>query len=472
MLVHFDEIIGRSNKMILIKNATVITMNSERQVFTEGAIAIDGTEIKEVGKTADLVNKYEYDEVIDATDKVVLPGFVAGHVHLFQTLYKGMGDDMLLADWLKKCIYPLSYHLDEDGSRVGAELSALELMRSGVTTYVDSHYINRDPRCYDGIAQGTLNTGIRGVIVRSTVNNPETTPADFCEPIDRAQRECARVIEAYHGYNDGMLSVRVEPLNESSALTDMIVAMHDVAKQYGVGMSMHLAETTVRYQSTMDKFGKTPVGYLNSLGVLGPEVLLAHCVWLDPEDKEILGATKTNVAYNSVSNQYLADGIADIPGLKKAGVNITIGPDGAASNNSLNMFNVIKSAVLLQRAKTLEIFSLTAEEALEMATINGARAIGMEDKIGSLEPGKKADILVLDLNDVTMTPNMSCISNIVYAANTTAVDMVMVNGKTIIEAGNFKEIEEKKVYAEANATLKKLVDLSGYQFKPCSWPIL
>ncbi len=458
--------------MILIKNAIVLTMDQERRVFMNGAVIVDGDSIVEVGKTEDLLDKHVYDEVIDARDKLVMPGFVAAHVHLFQTLYRGMGDDLLLADWLTKCIYPLSYYLDEDSSRVGAELSALEMLRSGVTTYVDSHYITRDKRCYDGIAQGTLNTGIRGVIVRSTVNNPETTPEPFLESIDVAQKECARVIETYHGYGDGLLSVRVEPLNESSATTDMVRAMYEVSRQYKVGMSMHLAETIVRYQSTIDRFGKTPVAYLNDLGVLGKHILLAHCVWLNKQDMAILKHTGSNVVHNSVSNQYLADGIADVAGMVRSGVSVCLGPDGAASNNSLNMFNVIKSAVLLQKANTLDIFSLTAEKALEMATIDGAKAIGMEDKIGSLEAGKKADLIMLDLNDVTMTPKKSCISNIVYSANTSAVDTVMVNGKVVLKNGHFTSVDESAVYRGANAVLDRLTEKSGYAFRPCSWPII
>lgn len=458
--------------MLLIKNAIVLTMNRERQVYMDGAVAVEGDSIVAVGRTEELLGKYAYDETIDAHDKILLPGFVAAHVHLFQTLYRGMGDDLLLADWLSKCIYPLSYYLDEDASRVGAELSALELLRSGVTTYVDSHYITRDKRCYDGIAQGTLNTGIRGVIVRSTVNNPETTPEAFLEPIDVAQKECARVIEAYDGYGDGLLSVRVEPLNESSATTDMIRAMYEVSRQYKVGMSMHLAETVLRYQGAIDRFGKTPVAYLNDLGVLGEHILLAHCVWLSKQDMAVLKNTKSNVVYNAVSNQYLADGIADIAGMVRTGVSVALGPDGAASNNSLNMFNVLKAAVLLQRANTLDVFSLTAEQVLEMATIGGAKAIGMADKIGSLEAGKKADLLLLDLNDVTMTPKKSCVSNIVYSANTSAVDMVMVNGRALLKDGNFTSVDEGAVYRSANDTLNRLTEKSGYAFKPCSWPII
>ena len=457
--------------MVLIKNAVVLTMNDKREVYRNGAVAVDGTEIREVGKTEDLLNKYAYDEIVDAKDRIVMPGFVAAHVHLFQTLYRGMGDDLPLADWLLKCVYALSYGLDEDASRTAAELSTLEMMRSGITTYVDSHYITRDKHCYDGIAEGTLNTGMRGVIVRSTVNS-ETTPEAFREPIDVAQRECARVIEAYHGYQDGMLSVRVEPLNESSATTDMIRAMHEISKQYHVGMSMHLAETIIRYQDTLRNYGVTPVEYLNRLGVLDSNILLAHCIWLNKRDMAILGATGANVVYNAVSNQYLADGICDVPGLHRAGVRVAIGPDGAASNNSLNMFNVLKFAVLLQRAYTLDIFALTAEKILEMATIEGARAIGMGDRIGSLEPGKKADILMLDLRDVTMTPNMSCISNIVYAADTSAVDAVMVNGKFTLRDKNFVRVDEHRVYEKANQTLRRLVDQSGFELRLCSWPVV
>lgn len=457
--------------MLLIKNGVVLTMNPERVVYMDGAVAVEGSKILAVAKSDELAGRYPQAEVLDAKGKLIMPGFVNAHVHLFQTLYRGMGDDLPLADWLTKCVYPLSYHLDEAACRVGAMLSAVEMLKSGVTTYVDSHYITRDKRCCDGIAQGTLETGIRGVLCRSTVDSVGS-PESFRESVDVAQKECARVIEAYHGKAGGRLSVRVEALNEFSATRDMIKAMYDVSRQYGVGLSMHLAETDARFRGALEQYGCTPVEFLHGMGVLGDHLLLAHCVWVTKQDLLLLKGTGTHVVHNSISNQYLADGVAPISKMLEMGISVALGTDGAASNNNLDMFNTMKAAVMLQKVNNLDALSLRAEQALEMATIGGAEAIGMADRIGSLEEGKQADLILVDLNAVEMVPSMSCVSNLVYAATPGVVDTVMVDGEIVLRDRRTTKVVEEEVLCESNATLVRLVELSNFPFRLCNWKVV
>lgn len=435
--------------MILIKNGYIVTMDPKRRVYKDGFVVINDSRIEEIGETKDIGNRYKDAKVIDAKDKVVLPGLIDAHTHLYQVLYRGLGDDMPLAEWLMKCIWPLSRYLGREESYMGALLASLEMLKTGTTTFADSHYINIDKGCHDGIAQAIDEIGIRGVLGRATVDS-SPAPEIFRESIDEAQIGAAAVIEKHHGSANGRITVRVEPLNETLASKDMIKAMWDIAKQYNVGMNMHLAETSGRVQSSRDKYGLSSIEFLNSIGVLGPNLLLAHCVWISKKEIYLLSSTDTKVVHNSVSNQYLADGIAPIPELIRNGVTVTIGADGACSNNNLDMFGAMKAAALLHKVNEMNPLALTAEKVLEMATIDAAKSLGMDDEIGSLEVGKKADIILVDSNRADMTPNYSKISNLVYATTGDAVDTVLVDGKIVMDNRNIVNMEEQQILDRAN----------------------
>lgn len=448
-------------------------MDKERRIFADGAVAFEGSTITELGSTEKLKTKYPEADIIDASNKVIMPGLIDCHIHYFQTLMKGLGDDLPLVEWLQKCIWPLSRNLGREESKAGALLGSLEMLKTGTTCCVDSHYVNMDKFCYDGIAEAMTDIGIRGMVVRSTVNQLPA-PEFAHEKIETAQKEAARIIEAYHGSAGGRIKVRVEPLNEGVVSGDMIKAMHDVTRNYNVGFSMHVAEVKSRVEEMKQKHGLSTVAFLNSLGVLGPESLLAHCIWLDEKDIDILAETNTQVVHNPVSNQYLSDGIAPVPALLKRGVNVVLGADGAASNNSQDMFEVMKSAVLLQKVSTLNPLSLTAEKALEMATVDAAKALGMEKEIGSLEPGKKADIILIDLLTPEMTPSVSIVSNLVYTAKGSTVDTVIVDGKIVVKDKVLVTLDEKGIIYKANAATRRMINATGDKslFHPCSWPLV
>jgi len=445
--------------MILIKNGYVITMDPQRNVFTKGAVAVEGTEIVETGISEDLEKKYGDAEILDAGGKAVLPGLIDAHTHLYQILFRGLGDDLSLSEWLKECIWPLSYNLTRDDSYTAALLASLEMIKTGTTTFADSHYINRDKNCHDGIAQAVSETGIRGVLGRATVD-AFPTPEAFRETVGEAEREAARVIEKYNNTADGRITVRVEPLNETLASDEMIKAMRGISRQYGVGMNMHLAETIQRVQSARDNYGMSSVEYLNDIGILGPDLLLAHCCWISNKEIQLLKNTRTKVVHNSVSNQYLADGVAPVPAMLKNGVVVTIGADGAASNNNQDMFGVMKAAALLHKLNEYDPQALTANKVLEMATIDAALALGMETSIGSLEKGKKADIILLDINRPEMTPSLSVVSNLVYSTTGDAVDTVMIDGRIVMEKRELVTANEQQIITKANSVVRDLVERS------------
>ncbi|HNU93319.1 MAG TPA: amidohydrolase [Bacillota bacterium] len=443
--------------MLVIRDGYVVTMNDSMDVFEGGAVAVEGGRIADVGPARDLERKYPDAEFISAKGGAVLPGLVSAHTHLFQSLFRGIGDGLPLADWVGKCIFPLCRNLGRDETYSASMVSILEMLKTGTTTFVDSHYITRDKECYDAIAQAVSETGVRGVIGRSTVNCAPA-PEDFWETPAVAERESIRVIETYHNTCEGRLKVRVEPLNESSVTLDMVKTLAEVARGYGVGFDMHIAETSSRVADSRARYGLTSVQLLDSLGILGPDTLLAHCVWVDNRDIALLAASDTKVAHNPVSNQYLADGVAPVPKMLRAGITVAAAPDGPSSNNCLDMFQTMKAAAILHRAFELDSAAIDSATALRMGTIDAARAVGMEEEIGSIEPGKKADLIVVDLSRPEMVPSLSTFTNLLYCATGSAVETVMVDGRFVVKDRAMLTMDEPRVIEQANSVARELVE--------------
>lgn len=446
--------------MKLIKNAKIITMDPSRRTFDCGAIAVDASRIVAIGDSAELQHQYAGAEVIDAKGMLVIPGLINAHTHIYQCLYKGLGDDASLSNWLKKCVYPMSLALKGKDCYDATMLTAVEMIKGGSTTYVDCHYMNKDLECQDYIAEATKVSGVRGVLGRGTIDH-SPAPAALCESIPQAVAECERVIKAYRGAADGRLSVRVEALNEKLASTQMLRAMRAVANDFGVGINMHIAEAAERVKESQERFGMTSIEYAHSIGILGPDALLAHCCWLSEHDKQLLAETGTSVAHNPVSNQYLSDGVAPIPELMKMGINVTAGPDGACSNNNQNMFGVMKSAALLHKVHYMDPEIMTADKVFEMVTINAAKAIGMENEIGSLEVGKYADLAIIDLDQPCMVPCFNPLSNLVYSATPDVVSSTMIHGELLMHERRLLHIDEKATLAKASATAWALARRAG-----------
>ena len=446
--------------MKIIKNAKIITMDPQRRTFDCGAIVINGSRITAVGESAALEQQYADAEVIDAKGMLVIPGLINAHTHIYQCLYKGLGDDVALSNWLKKCVYPMSLALQGKDCYDATMLTAVEMIKGGSTTYVDCHYMNKDLECQDYIAEATKVSGLRGVMGRGTIDHAPA-PEALREPIPHAISECERIIKTYRGAADGRISVRVEALNEKLASTEMLKAMRGIANQFGVGINMHIAEAAERVKECQERFGMTSIEYAHSIGILGPDALLAHCCWLSEHDKQLLAETGTSVAHNPVSNQYLSDGVAPVPELLKMGVNVTAGPDGACSNNNQNMFDVMKSAALLHKVHYLDPEIMTADKVFEMVTINAAKAIGMEKDIGSLEVGKYADLAIIDLNQPCMIPCFNPLSNLVYAATPDVVNSTMIHGELLMRDRKLLHIDEKETLAKASETCWNLARRAG-----------
>lgn len=446
--------------MYLIDNGKVITVDPQRRVFRNGAVLVDGQRIAAVGTSEQLRAQYPDVEVLDVQGSTVLPGLVNVHAHLFQSLYRGLGDDLSLADWITKCIYPMSTRLFAPQARIGALLNELEMIKTGTTTFNDSHYINIDKGCQEAIASATEEIGMRGIIGRAAINH-DPVPKVFWETPDEAYAECARVIGEVHGMADGRITVRVEPMSETQTTREMVLAMRAVASEFGVGLNIHAAETKGRIAEMQRREGKRTIEYLNDLGVLAPDVCLAHCVYVEPHEIEMIKASGAGVGHQSVSNQYLSDGVAPIPEYLAAGIPVGIGADGAASNNNQDMFQAMKAAVLMQKVSRLEPESLTAEQAIEMATIGGARALAMDDEIGSLEVGKKADIIVVSNRSPEMHPTIAFVSNLVYSATGSLVETTIIDGRIVMRDRVMTTIDEEALLGKIDQTTSQMIVESG-----------
>ncbi|MDR7420352.1 MAG: amidohydrolase [Armatimonadota bacterium] len=450
--------------MKVVRGALVVTMDGDRRVLRDAAVAVDGTLIADVGSWQDLAGRYPRAEHLGGAACLVIPGLVNAHNHMFQVLYRTLGADQSFRDWLQDVVWPMSTVLTEEDAYAAVLLASVEMLRTGTTTVVDSHYINTTPGMLDAVAAAVDHVGIRAVLGRASVDWTEWAPIrpEFLETPDAAARAGADLIERWHGKASGRIRIRPEPLSETSVTPDMVRALSTVARQYGTGMNMHAAEVRERVEFIQAKFGaRGTVDYLDRLGVLGPDLLLAHCVWLAPEEIAVLRERGTAVVHNPVSNAFLGDGVAPIPDLTAAGVMVGLGTDGPCSNDSLDMFGVMKAGALIHKAVRRSSTVTGAEATLAMATINGARAAGIDGLIGSIEPGKRADLVVATLRQPEFVPLFDVYAALVYAANAACVDTVLVNGQVVVRGGHLTTVDEDEIARGAERLAWRLLRRAG-----------
>jgi 5-methylthioadenosine/S-adenosylhomocysteine deaminase len=446
--------------MFLVRGAVVLTMDPVRTVIRNGGVLVDGDRIRAVGPAAELAGQGEITRVIGDDRGLVMPGLVNAHNHCFQTLYRGLGDGYPLAEWSARTVFPLSRSLTRAEAAAGTSLACLEMAMGGTTSFVDSHYIHVDASTFDGVAEAAAASGLRALLGRAAVDGP-AVPDPFREEPSVAERRAERAIERWHGAARGRLRVRPEALSERTATPAMVKAMATVGRRTRTGFNMHLAESRQAAQHVRETYGVSSARLLESLGALGPDVLLAHSVWLDDADIAVLAQSHTAVSHNPVSNQFLAVGVAPLSGLLAHRVAVGLGTDGAVSNDNLDMFAVMKTCGLLQKVTTENAAAVPAERIVAMATIEAARAIGLGDEIGSLEPGKKADIIILSTDRPEMTPLHRVYEALVYAAGPAAVDTVIVDGQLVVDHGRMQTLDAPSVLIDARAAAQRLAARAG-----------
>lgn len=443
---------------LVITGGMVVTMDPARRILDPGVVAIEGQRIAAVGPAPLTPSPPPATRTIDATGKLVLPGLINTHTHLFQTLLKGPADDRRLEDWFRQVVGPAACALTEEDCYRAAVVGCLEAIRSGATTVKDFMYAHPRRQLSDAVIRGMLDTGVRGVFVRGHIDYGVDygVPPALVEPLDDILADCERVAKRYHGEGRGRISVRFGPCMIWTCTREGLAATQRLAADLGVGLTMHVAETPFSVRNAVDRFGVGDLALLERIGFLDTPTLAVHCVHLTDRDLRILKARKTTVSHNPASNMYLAAGVAPIPQMLLAGIPVGLATDGPASNNNQNMIHALKFAALLHKVHTQDPTAITAEQALEMATIGAAQALGLEAEVGSLEVGKKADVIVADLRNVHAAPLHHPVSSLVYSAVGAEVETVIIDGRPVMEAGRILIIDEA---ASLDAAQRSATDL-------------
>jgi cytosine/adenosine deaminase-related metal-dependent hydrolase len=460
---------------MLFENATIITMDAERRIIRDGALAVSGSRLVGVGKKGEIRRQFLEDrDRVDLRGMVVIPGLVNTHVHLSQALIRGCVDDMGLIDFLAKGIWVLMGNYDEDDGRISSELSILEMLKSGTTAFVESMLVGRYG--FDGIAHVVESAGIRAAlskVVMDTASYVEGNPmhSGMVEDGDAAFQEALDMHARWEGAADGRIQVWFGPRPPGGTSAELYQTMTAAAKERGMGITMHLAEVREDVAYIRSQYNMRPVEFVESVGMVGPRVLLIHTVWLDDDDIQRLARTGTNVTHNPVSNTKLASGIAPIPAMLAAGVNVGLGTDAATCNNTFDMINDMRWAACLHKVNTGDPTVTPCETVLEMATINGAKAMGLEKEIGSLEVGKQADFVALDLDKPHVVPAPDPVSALVYAAKGSDVDTVVIDGKVVVSNGQALTMDEERILHEAKERAAKLYPRAGGTYGP-RWPVI
>ena len=431
---------------LLITGGTVVTMDPSHSVLSDGAVAVRRSVILAVGPREELEARYSPARRIDARGRIVLPGFINTHTHAAMNLLRGLANDVTLEDWLTNHIFPAeARNVTEDFCVWGTRLAALEMIEGGTTTFADMYYFE------DAVARETKAAGLRGVLGESVL--------DFPVPDSRSVDQSLAQIEKFlqHWKGDPLIRPAVAPHSPYTCSADTLKRAAALARRFQAPLLIHVAETRHERDESLEKKKLSPVAWLDSLGFLGPDVLAAHCVWVDDADIRVLVARGVGCAHNPSSNMMLASGVAPVPDMLAAGLRLGLGTDGVAgSNNNLDMMQEMDLAAKLQKVSRLDPRALTAWQVLEMATIGGARALHMEDQIGSLEPGKQADIILLRTDTPHSVPSYDVAGAIVYSMKASDVETVIVAGRLVMDGRRVLTLDQPSILVKAREYAEKV----------------
>ncbi len=420
---------------IVVENGTILTMDENNTIFEGGIVCIKGDIISYIGTRGK--EGIEAKKKIDAKKGLILPGLINGHTHAAMSLFRGLADDLPLMEWLNNYIFPVESRMDGNFVYIGTRLACAEMILSGTTTFCDMYLFEEE------VATAAREAGMRCLVGEVLYDFPSPNYG----PIKKGFEYTEQLIRKWQ--NDPMVSIAVEPHSPFTCSPDLLVTSSKLALTHGVPLIIHLAETRSEVDELEKKYGKTPVEYLLSLDILGPHLIADHCVHLDSEDIEILAEHKVRVIDNPESNMKLASGVAPVPELLARGVVVGLGTDGCASNNNLDLLGEMDMAAKLHKVHNMDPTVMDALTVLKMATIEGARALGLEGLTGSLEPGKKADLIVVDSQSPHMTPMYNPFSHLVYSARGNDVVHAIINGHQVMENRNLLTLNLTEIMTDA-----------------------
>jgi 5-methylthioadenosine/S-adenosylhomocysteine deaminase len=424
--------------MILIKNITVVTQNPQRQIIKKGAIVIEKDIIKVIGQGKEIEKQYGQpaQEIIDGQSKVVLPGLINTHSHLAMTLLRGYADDLPLEEWWFNYIYPAESKFGRQEVYWGSLLAMLEMVKSGTTCFADFYYHE------DEVGKAAQKVGIRGILGCGVLD----VPTFYFKTPDSAIKKARSIIKKWS--NHDLVKVSLAPHMFQTTSLKTYQKCKKLAQEYNLLLTTHLSETKQEVDYCLKKYKERPVEVLARARILDQKTLLAHGCWLTKKEIKILAQSGASVAHCPISNMKLASGTMPLPEMIEAGLNVGLGTDSPCSNNSLDMFEEMKMVALIHKSHQLDPTIINAQTVLDMATINGAKALDLEKEVGSLEKGKKADLIILDFNQPHLLPQHNIVSHLVYAAKGSDVETVIINGKIIMEEKRIKQVSQNRISAK------------------------
>lgn len=431
----------------------VVTMDGTRHIYNDGAVAITGDTIVAVGPRNEIEVKYEGRQTIDGTNRLVLPGFINGHTHVPMTLFRGLHDDVTLNDWLYKYIFPAeAKNVTESFVRWGTRLAAAEQIRSGVTTFADMYYFE------DAVAEETKAAGMRGVLGETFIDFPAPDNKSEAAMIDYTEK----FLQKWQG--DPLIHAAAAPHSIYTCSQKTLQDASALARKYHAPILIHVAEMKKEWADSEKQNGMSPVQYLDKIGVLGPDVVAAHCIFVDEADRKILVQHNVGCVHNPSSNMMIASGVSPVPEMRTAGIAVGLGTDGpAGSNNDLDLMEEIDLAAKLAKITKMSPLALNAVSVVEMATIEGARALHMEKEIGSLEKGKKADLILISLDEPNAVPMYDVYAQIAYSLKGSDVETVIIGGRVVMRNHKLLTVDEPAAIAKAREYKKTVAASLGME---------
>src|SRR5216683_7487114 len=448
---------GRRMKHVdlLVLGGTLVSMDKERRIVPDAGIAVLGGRIVAVGSRGDISGNYSAPEIINAAGRLIVPGLINGHTHIPMTLFRGLADDLDLQDWLTKYIFPAeAKNVSEEFVRAGTRLGLAEMIRGGTTTYCDMYYFE------DAIADETFKAGMRGVLGETVI--------DFAVADNKTNEQAMAYVEKFvsHWKGNALIVPAIAPHAPYTVSEDHLKAVRAFSDRTGAPIVTHISETKREIEDSIKAKGARPVDYLNRIGFLSNRVIAAHMVWPSEEELGLLKKLGVGIVHNPQSNMKLASGVAPVPEMLKADLPVGLGTDGAASNNDLNLWEEMDTAAKLHKLISKDPKVVNAAEAFEMATIRGARALHLEKEIGSIEKGKRADLVIVDLDDLNQTPYYNIYSDLVYAAKASDVRTVIIEGRVVMRDRRLLTLNEETIKADARRYRERIIQSLGAKTVP------
>lgn len=441
-------------KRLLIKNGQLVTMNGNRDIF-KGDVLIEANRILSIAPEI----KVENCDVIDAAGLVLIPGLIQTHIHLTQTLLRGQADDLELLDWLKKRVWPLEGAHTAESNYISAKLGICELIKGGTTSIIDMETVHHTESAFEALKE----TGYRAISGKCMMDYGKGVPSSLMEDTHESIEESVKLLKKWHGTTNGRIEYAFAPRFVVSCTEELLMCIKDLSSEYGVKVHTHASENRGEIELVQKDRGMRNINYLHKLGLTGENLVLAHCIWLDDEEMKLLADTGTRIAHCPSSNMKLASGIAKIPELLEMGAQVSLAADGAPCNNNMDMFREMRHAALIQKARLLDPTTMPADTVFEMATLGGARAMGKESDLGSLEVGKLADIVLVNLGVPHNAPWEAgdTISQLVYSATAADVHTTIIDGNVVMKNRVLANIDETSLLKEANRVIKDQINKAG-----------